>query len=85
MLPLKRWVSRKLRRFIRDALRGQAFRRAIHRISKLPPGEIPERSTLQELRISWRNEGFTADLDYLQELVRRAASTAGPVPSVGVD
>ena len=52
-------------------------------ISQLSAGELPTRATLQSLSLGWGNDGYAANLDYLEEVARSAASTPGPVLECG--
>ena len=79
----KGWVPAPLKRVARAALRVEQFRRAMARLADLRPGDAPGRGLLAALRSGWGNEGFTADLYYLEEVARRAATTAGPVLECG--
>jgi hypothetical protein len=85
-IRLRRWkavVPHSLRRVVRDVLRADSLRRAIHKIADRSPSEIPDRRALAELREGWGNEGYSAELDYLEEVARRAAATEGPVLECG--
>jgi hypothetical protein len=81
--PVKRLVPAGVKRAARQALLEQALRRAVRRIAELPEGEVPSRALLADLLTAWSNDGFAADLDYLEEVARRAASVEGPVLECG--
>jgi hypothetical protein len=80
---LKRWVPRSWKRAAKEAIRDRAFRRAIRCVADLPLGEVPHREVLQNLQFGWGNEGFAAQTEYLEEVARRAAATAGPILECG--
>jgi hypothetical protein len=80
---LKRWVPRSWKRAAKEAIRDRAFRLAIRQIAGLPLGEIPPLEVLQRLQFGWGNEGFAAQTNYLEEIARRAATTAGPILECG--
>ena len=83
LTQMKRFVPRRLKRATRDALLDRKFRRAVNRVSKLPPGVTPDRQLLTDLIAGWGNEGFAAQLDYLEEVAARAAMTRGPILECG--
>jgi predicted O-methyltransferase YrrM len=83
LLQLKRLVPAPLKRKAKDALLSRTFARAIADISKLPLGEVPPREVLERLQRGWGNEGFAAQMEYLEEVGRRAATTAGPILECG--
>jgi hypothetical protein len=80
---LKRWVPRSWKEAAKEAIRQRAFRRAIRHVAGLPLGEVPPREVLQNLQFGWGNEGFAAETNYLEEVARRAATTAGPILECG--
>jgi hypothetical protein len=48
-----------------------------------PSQKLPAVSCSQNLIAGWDNEGFVADLDYADELARRATTTTGPILECG--
>jgi len=80
---LKRLVPAPLRRKAKEALVNRSFRRAVAQIAGLPLGEVPSREVLECLQHGWGNEGFAAQTEYLEEVGRRAATTAGPILECG--
>jgi len=80
---MKRFVPKRVKRAAKDAMLDRTFRRAVAGISKLAPGEGPSRQLLNDLIVSWGNEGFAARLDYLEEVARQAASVSGPILECG--
>lgn len=81
--PVKKLMPAGVKKAARQALLEQALRRAVRRVAALPEGEVPSRALLADLLTAWSNEGFAADLDYLEEVARRAASVEGPVLECG--
>jgi hypothetical protein len=67
----------------KEAMLNRTFRRAVTRITNLPLGEVPDREVLGNLQQGWGNEGFAAQIEYLEEVGRQAASTAGPILECG--
>jgi hypothetical protein len=83
MSRLKRLVPRPVKRAIKEAFRERKFRRALQEISKLSEGEVPTHELLIELQIGWGNESFAASYDYLEEVIKRARTTTGPILECG--
>jgi hypothetical protein len=81
--PVKKLVPAGVKRAARQALLDQTLRRAVRHVAALGPGETPSRELLADLLTGWSNEGFAADLDYLEEVSRRAASVEGHVLECG--
>jgi hypothetical protein len=72
-----------VKRAVKEALRERKFCRALQEISKLSEGEVPTRELLIELQIGWGNESFAASYDYLEEVIKRARTTTGPILECG--
>jgi hypothetical protein len=83
LLRLKRLVPAPLKRRAKAALLSRTFRRAVAEIDSLTLGEVPPREVLERLQVGWGNEGFAAQIEYLEEVARRAATTAGPILECG--
>src|SRR5688572_12763294 len=81
--PLKRLFPAQLKRPAKAALLSYIFRQAMREVAKLAPGEMPSRELLKKLRLGWNNQGWDAKLDYLEEILRRALETKGPVLECG--
>lgn len=81
--PVKKLVPRGVKRAAKKSLLEQALRRALRRVAALSEGEVPSRALLADLLTAWSNDGFAADLDYLEEVVRRAATVEGHVLECG--
>ena len=63
-----------LRRQLRDAIKA---------ISSLPEGQVPDRQQLSELITGWSNEGYVANLEYLEAVAKSSIDTPGPVLECG--
>src|ERR1700752_2805423 len=70
----KRRVSQRIKSAVRGALQRHRFDAAMRRLLALAPGEIPDRELLEALRTAWGNEGFCANLPFLSEVAKRAAT-----------
>jgi hypothetical protein len=81
--PVKKLVPSGVKKAAKQVLLGQALRGAMRRVAALAEGEVPSRELLADLLTAWSNDGFAADLDYLEEVARRAASVEGPVLECG--
>lgn len=80
---MKKWVPKPVKRVVRKLVKEHQLKSAIYAIAHLPIGEKPSRQLLTELIAGWDNDGFVADLDYADELARRATSTTGPILECG--
>lgn len=81
--PLKRFVPPQIKRPVKSAILSYVFRQAMRNLAKLRPGEIPSRELLKKLRLGWNNQAWDAKTDYLDEITKRAATTAGPILECG--
>jgi hypothetical protein len=68
---------------IKAALQRRRLRRGVRSIANLKHGEVPARSVLEHLSLGWGNEGYAANIDYLEEVARNAATTEGPILECG--
>lgn len=80
---LKKLVPRALKRPVKEMLLRRQLRHAIKTIDKLPVGESPSRQQLTELIAGWSNEGYAANLEYLEAVADHAVKTKGPVLECG--
>ena len=80
---LKALVPRAIKRPIRATLLRRKLNRAITRIARLNDGQVPNRELLEELIQGWSNDGFVANLDYLEEVARRTVETSGNILECG--
>ena len=80
---LYRWVPRPVRRGARDVVWLARVRTALRRLEAAPSAHPPARDLLDRLYRAWGNDGWTADLEYLEEVARCAVSTPGPILECG--
>jgi hypothetical protein len=80
---VRKLVPKSVKRPIKSFLLKRQLRRAIEKIRRLPKDVVPSRELLSELMAGWGNEGYAANLDYLEEVAKRAVSAAGPVLECG--
>jgi len=80
---LKRFVPKRIKRPLKKAARRRQLNRAISRIAGLGKDELPSRDLLSELIIGWDNEGYVANLDYLEEVARSSIQTNGNILECG--
>ena len=76
-------IPSRLKTAVKTALRSYRLRRGVRAISKLNDGELPTRAMLQSLSLGWGNDGYAANIDYLQEVAKNAVATAGPILECG--
>ena len=80
---IKKCIPRGVKAAIKAAARSIDFSLSVRKVLELSPGEAPSRSLLNRLRLAWSNQGYSADLDYLEEVAKRGASTSGPILECG--
>jgi len=80
---LKKLVPRSIKRPVKEMLLRRQLRQAIKTIGKLPVGESPNRRQLTDLITGWSNEGFVANLEYLEAVADLSLKTKGPVLECG--
>lgn len=80
---IKRLVPKSVKRAAKRAWLARTFRQAVKEVMRLPPGQMPSRPLLARLLKGWDNDGMAADLDYVEEVAKMAASTEGPVLECG--
>jgi O-antigen/teichoic acid export membrane protein len=78
-----RKAAGKARDIVMTYVRECSFRRALLQIASLPPGKMPSHRMLQRLWAGWGNESYSGHPEYLEEVVRRAATTNDPVLECG--
>ena len=81
--PFKRLVPKAVKRAAKKSLLEQSLRRSMRRLAALREGEAPSRELLADLLTAWSNDGFAADLDYLEEIAGRAARVEGAILECG--
>jgi O-antigen/teichoic acid export membrane protein len=67
---------------VRD-LRAYQLRRAFDAISSLSPNEFPRRRVIRQLWRGWGNRVYSGHIEYLEEVIRRAATSSTPVLECG--
>jgi hypothetical protein len=82
-MPVKKLLPRWFKRPVKKAWRGQQLRRAVRKIARLEPGQLPSRQLIAELISGWSNEGFVANPEYLYEVAKRSLETHGPILECG--
>ena len=80
---LKNWIPPGVKRVVGRVLQTSRFRQAMGKMKRLPTGQVPTREILRELSTGWGNEGYSANLDYLEEVALRAAGTRGHILECG--
>ncbi|HEY8205740.1 MAG TPA: hypothetical protein VIF81_13490 [Pyrinomonadaceae bacterium] len=80
---IKQLVPLSVKHNVKEALQERRLRRALRGISDLPEGQQPSRELLFELQAGWRNDSFAARFDYLEEVIKRARETSGPILECG--
>ena len=81
MLIAKRFRDARAR--AKTRIREYGFRHALGKILSLSPGEFPSRRVIRQLWFGWGNQSYSAHPEYLEEIVRRSATTSGPVLECG--
>jgi hypothetical protein len=79
---LRRLIPAPIKQGAKEALLERRLRRALRRIRQLPEGQLPSYELLHQLQAGWGND-YAARHDYLQEVMKRAAETPGPILECG--
>lgn len=82
-LNVKQWIPKSIKRPIKERLLRRSLRNAIETIRKLPVGKVPNREQLLQLMTGWSNEGFAANLEYLEAVAKNCVNAQGPVLECG--
>ncbi len=80
---LKKWLPKSIKQPVKDMLLRRRLRDAIRAIRQLPDGRIPDRRQLSELVAGWSNDGYVANLEYLEAVAKSSVRTSGPVLECG--
>jgi hypothetical protein len=80
---IKRRVPRAIKEAAKDAWRRLVLSVALAELRALRASEMPTRRLLSRLRYGWGNEGWSADVDYLEELAKAAIATERPILECG--
>ncbi|MGH9904212.1 MAG: hypothetical protein ACRD8U_01365, partial [Pyrinomonadaceae bacterium] len=65
-VDVKKWVPKWLKQPVKRLLLQRQLQGAIQNIRNLPVGQIPSRNQLSELIAGWSNEGYAANMEYLE-------------------
>jgi hypothetical protein len=65
------------------SVRNYQFNRALERIGRVAPAKVPDRKIIEDLFFASGNQSYGADPEYLDELVRRSATTSNPILECG--
>jgi len=80
---IKQLVPLSVKHNVKEALQERRLRRALLEVKSLPVDEFPSRDLLHELQLAWGNDSFAARYDYLEEVIKRANETRGPILECG--
>lgn len=80
---LKKFVPKRIKQPIKKAVLRRQLSRAISRLATLGKDEIPSRDLLLDLIIGWDNEGYVANLDYLEQVARSSIESTGNILECG--
>ena len=72
-----------IRNAVKSCVQRYTFENALHRIAAIAPNKIPSRELIEQLRTGWGNEGWSGRPAYLEEVVKWAAITPGPILECG--
>ena len=79
----KKIVPRGIREAAKLCAQRSVFEYAFRRIAAIAPNKTPSRELLDQLRRGWGNHGWSGRAAYLEEVVKWAAITPGPVLECG--
>jgi len=82
-MAVKQLVPKWFKRPVKKAWQDHQLRHAVRKIAGLDQGQLPNRQLLDELISGWSNEGFVANLEYLNEVATRSVETRGPILECG--
>lgn len=86
------YIKSRLPPRLKQAVRKRAFepikrelddRRLVHLVQQLRAASAPSRKLLEAIGRAWGNEGFAADIEYIEETALRVAQCRGPVLECG--
>src|SRR5690349_13863763 len=80
---IKSWVPKSIKRPLKEMLRRRQLQNAIEKIGKVPAGQVPSREQLSELVAGWGNEGYAANLEYLEAVAQFALKAQGAILECG--
>ena len=79
----KKVIPSGIRNAVKSCVQRYAFESALYRIAAIAPNKIPSRDLIEQLRTGWGNEGWSGRPAYLEEVVKWAAITPGPILECG--
>jgi hypothetical protein len=82
-VSVKKFVPKWLKRPAKEMLLRRRLRASVNAIKKLPAGQVPNRQLLLELIEGWSNEGYAANLEYLEAVAESSVTTKGPILECG--
>lgn len=82
-VDVKRLAPKWLKRPVKKMLLQRQLQGAIQEIRNLPVGQIPSRDQLSDLIAGWSNEGYAANLEYLESVAKNCVETQGPILECG--
>lgn len=82
-VDLKKLVPKSIKQPVKNMLLRRQLREAVRSINQLPAGQVPDRQQLSELITGWSNEGYVANLEYLEAVAKSSINTRGPVLECG--
>jgi hypothetical protein len=80
---VRKWLPARLKQPVKKALMRRQLRHATRMIAHLPDGQIPGHQLLSELIWGWGNEGYAANLEYLEQVAKSSLSAKGPILECG--
>ena len=80
---VKRLVPSAIKVSIKEHLRKRHFARVLASFRQLQRDQVPSKQLLEELVIAWGNEGYSAQHEYLLELIRTSRQIDGPILECG--
>lgn len=80
---VRKWLPKWFKRTVKKMLLRRQLSQAVKAIGKLPEGQIPNRHQLSQLISAWSNEGYSANLEYLEAVAKSSVMTQGPVLECG--
>jgi hypothetical protein len=80
---LRKLVPARFKTAAKSALQRRRMFHGLRALKRLRKGEMPSRDTLQQLSLGWGNEGFAANIDYLEEVARKATTVDGAILECG--
>ena len=76
-------TARLLKNRVKVSVRNYQFDQAVKRIRQLAPAAVPDRGMIEDLFFASDNQGYVADPEYLDDVVRRSATTSKPILECG--